>query len=121
MLFRVVMLYAIMIVLDGGAAHVGGSGNGASPCASADHLCFRVVDCQVPSPHFFSVSLSQKRKWTGCIVPSIAAIKLPVAGLSHSADIRFGRAGNDGGTRKCCGIACRFPQKAKSPSESARA
>ena len=29
-------------------------------------------------------------------------------------------ADDDSSARRCCGIVCRFPQKAKSPSESAR-
>ena len=46
LLFRVVVLYPVVIVIQTGAAHIGGSGHGGAPCAPADHLRLQMIDRQ---------------------------------------------------------------------------
>ena len=72
----------------------------------------------------------------GASALSISAAKLPVAGLRRQAAVGVENfypmiycarrrefavcADDDSGTRRCCGIVWRLPQKPQSPSESAR-
>ena len=63
LLFRIVVLYPVIIVIQAGAAQISRSSHGGASCAPADHLRLQMVYCHCSLPRFlFSVSLSQKRK-----------------------------------------------------------
>jgi len=59
LLFRVVVLYPVVIVVEAGTAQISGGGHSRASCASADHLRFQMVNCHRSFTSFlFSVSLS---------------------------------------------------------------
>ena len=67
----VVMLYAVVVVVDGGTAQIGGSRAGGSACTTAHDLSFQMIDRHNGSRPFcspqggvFASFGAYKRKWT---------------------------------------------------------
>ena len=89
LLFRVVVLYPVVIVIQTGAAQIRGSSHSGAPRAPADYLRFQMINRQtfsfLPAHRLVFVSFLQKEKSVG-IIDTLSASKLPVAGLRRRLD-----------------------------------
>ena len=119
----IIMLNAIVLVIDGGTAHIGRCCASRSACASADDFRFQVVYCQSLSPpYFLFLFLFRKKRKRGVhfrFAPPLRQSCQWQVFAGGGSTQRFLRADNDDRDRSLGSIGCRLPQEPHPPSESA--
>ena len=114
----IIMLNAIVLVIDGGTAHIGRCCACGSARTSADDFRFQMVYCQSLSPpYYLFLFLFRKRESRAIIFDSPCLCDKAAGGRFSQAE---GEVYRSTAARRHGGIVWRSPQRAQSASQSAR-
>ena len=80
----IIMLNAIVLVIDGGTAHIGRCCACGSACASADDFCFQVVYCQLLSPPYLLFLFLFRKRESRAIIFDSPCLCVKAAGCRFS-------------------------------------
>ena len=118
LLTRVIMLYAVVVVINGGATHIGRGRASGTACPSADDLRLQMVYRQSFSPPIFFCFSLRQRESRAIIFDSPCLCDKAASGRFSQAEEtmhRFLRTDNDDRDRSLGSIGCRLPQEPHPP------